>query len=108
MIDSEERKQLLHNAASLMPVLRIGKSGLTPGMVAEVKRQVEQRQLVKIKLLRAATEAQDRHALAATLAASADAELVHFVGSIVILAKKPGREHPVPAKHRGSRFPEAP
>ena len=91
----EELKQLRRDAASQPPLLRIGKNGASSGVIGEIKRQLENRGSVKLKLLKAVTETADRHAVAETLAS---------VGGIVLLAKKPGREHPVVANHRGSRF----
>ncbi|HLC66196.1 MAG TPA: hypothetical protein VJK52_01005, partial [Candidatus Nanoarchaeia archaeon] len=59
--------------------------------------------MVKLRLLKSLTQTADRHAIATELAARTSSTLVHVVGSIVILAKKPGREHSAFAKRRVSR-----
>lgn len=95
--------ELRNAAADLQPLLRIGKNGVTDAIVQEVRRQVENRGLIKIKLLKVLTAEGDRRRIAEDLAARTDALLVHVVGSMVTLAKKPDREHPVVANRRGSR-----
>lgn len=100
----EEIRELKQQAAALPPLLRIGKQGLTPGVIREVARQLEERGLIKIKLLKAASVNQATHASADQLAMETSSTVVHVVGSIVILAKKPGREHSAFAKRRVSCF----
>ena len=94
---------LRNAAANLQPILRIGKNGITDALVREVRRQVENREIIKIKLLKVLTADGDRRKIAEDLAARADVLLVHVVGSMVTLAKKPDREHRVVANRPGSR-----
>ena len=70
----------------LQPLVRIGKNGLTPGIVEEIKKQLKKHPVVKIKLLHAFHE--DKHVTAETLAEECNAELVRVVGKTIVLGRK--------------------
>ena len=80
--------KLIEQAKLLEPIIRIGKSGLTAGVVEEIKKQLKKRKLIKIKFLRAALEKKDRKKLAKEIAEKTGAELVQQVGFVVVLQKK--------------------
>ncbi len=76
-----------------LPVtLQIGKSYVTPELVAELERQLKQRKTVKIKILPSAfpehPTKKERRALAAVLAEKTGALVVRQVGFTVIFHKR--------------------
>ena len=79
-------KELVERAKLLEPVLRIGKSGLTEGVIAEIKKQLKKKKLIKIKLLKGALG--NRKELAKEIAAKTGSELVQQVGFVVVLHKR--------------------
>jgi RNA-binding protein len=80
--------ELKNKAKELAPIVRIGKNGLTDGVLQEIKNQLKQKKLIKIKLLKALVEEQSRFEIADILKLRTGAELVHVVGNVVILYKK--------------------
>ena len=81
----EQAKQLVRQ---LQPLVRIGKSGLTEGIISEITKQLKKHKLVKIKMLRPFLAGHDRHEAGALLAAACHAELLQVVGNVVVLWKK--------------------
>ena len=80
-------RELKAQAAALDPVVRIGKSGITEGIVKELSMQLKKKKLVKIKLLKALMDEGDRKQIAKDLAQKTGAILVQQVGGMVVLYK---------------------
>lgn len=85
--EMSEKKDLLDRAKKLEPVLRIGKNGLTPGVVSEIKKQLLKKKLIKIKFLKPALEGKSRKEFAAEVVLKTDSELVQQVGFVIVLKK---------------------
>jgi len=83
-----DKASLQEQARLLQPLVRIGKNGITPGIIEEIKKHVQKKHLVKIKLLRACIEEHDRYDIASQLSAACDAQLIHVVGNTVVLWRK--------------------
>lgn len=97
-LTSAEIMALRKQAHDLDPILQIGKSGLSEGVVDEVKRQLKAMKLVKLKLLKSARENEDRAALAEQLAQATQSVLVEVRGNTVVLWKgKRGKRAPARA-----------
>tara|TARA_Y100000310_G_C20532700_1_gene739309 strand:- start:700 stop:972 length:273 start_codon:yes stop_codon:yes gene_type:complete len=82
------KKDLKEKAKTLEPVIRIGKSGLAYGTIIEIKKQLEKKKLIKIKLLKAAIQDKDKKQLASELAEKTNSTLIDRVGFVVVLQKK--------------------
>jgi RNA-binding protein len=84
-------KHLRSKAKLLSPILQIGKNGLTQGSLDLISRELEHKQLIKLKLLKGALPDDaakgDRRALAQEIAVKSKAQLVEQVGNIVVLYK---------------------
>ena len=82
-------KELRTKAKALTPILQIGKNGLTQGSIDLINRELDLRQMIKIKLLKGAladdAKKSDRRAMAEEMAKRTRAQLVEQVGSIVVL-----------------------
>ncbi len=81
-------KELVEKAKKLEPVMRIGKNGLTQGVIEEVKKQLMKKKLIKIKFLRHAIEGTDKKKIGEIVAEKTGAELIHQVGFVVVLYKR--------------------
>ncbi len=69
--------------------LRIGKNGITPELLQEVKRRMKERRTLKIKVLRAGlTESGGVHKLAQSLVEATDAHLVEVRGHTFVMTRK--------------------
>jgi len=72
-------------AQKLDATVHVGKDGLTDEVVGEVRRQLERKRLVKVRLLPSMEE--ERHEAAERLAAKASAVLVEVRGRTAVLAR---------------------
>ncbi len=70
----------------------VGKKGVTSQVVDEIKRRLEKKGVLKIRLLKTAieVEGQDRRQLARKIAELAGAELVGVRGRTLVIAKRRG------------------
>ena len=82
------KKEFIEKAKALEPILRIGKNGLTEGMVKEIKEQLKRKKLINIKFLKAAMEGKDKKKFSAEVAEKTGGEVVYQVGFVVVLWKR--------------------
>ncbi len=80
--------QLRAKSKTIEPVLRIGKNGLTEGMINEIKLQLKKRKLIKIKLLKSFVQDKDKKLLVQEIAHSTNSEIIESVGFILVLHKQ--------------------
>ena len=90
-------KKLRAQARTMDPVIRIGKAGITKGMLGEIARQLRKQKLLKIKLLSSFAEQQDKKKAAEEIAFRLRAVLVQQIGHVIVLAKKE-KEEPLQGK----------
>lgn len=83
-----EKKELAEKSKELEPVIRIGKNGITEGIIEEIKSQLKKKKLIKIKFLKSAMEDIDKKVLAKRIAEDTNSELIDQVGFIVVLHKR--------------------
>ncbi len=86
-----ERRYLRSLAHHLQPIVHIGKTGVTPGVLAEIDRALEHHELIKVRFL---DFKEEKKALSQTIAAETHGEMVGLVGHIAIFY----RQHPEPEK----------
>lgn len=82
-LSSKERAYLRSLAHSLSPVVRIGRAGLSEGVIAEASQALESHELVKIRI--EADTAQERRSLADDLAQRTGADVAGTVGKVAML-----------------------
>lgn len=89
-MDSQTRR-LREEAKHLRPVMQIGKNGITEGSVKLLQRELEQKGLVKVKLLKAYLDATEKRKqeVGEELARLTGAALIQVVGHTIILYKRP-------------------
>ena len=82
-------KRLADEARSLKAVMNVGKNGLTAGAVALLRRELDQKRLIKVKILKGYLDAsgKDRKEAAAEIASLGQARLVQLVGYAAVLYK---------------------
>ena len=96
MADSRDRKRI---AARLKPRLLVGKSDVTPGVIAELDRALESEELVKVRFLRTA-DISERDRMIARLAKETHSELVETRGNTITLF----RRHPSTPRTSGKIY----
>ena len=81
-LTSRERAHLKARAHALEPVVHLGNSGVTDGVVTEVDRALTAHELIKVKI---AGERDERAATGDELCTRTGATAVHRVGKVLIL-----------------------
>ncbi len=83
-----EKKLLKPISKSIEATVRIGKNGLTENLVNEIKKQLQKRNIVKIKFLKSFIADKDKRKIIQQIVEKTGGELVHAVGFSVTLYKK--------------------
>ena len=82
------KTELKLKAKSLEPIVRIGKNGLTEGIVNEMIRQLKKKKLIKVKLLKSFVQDRNKKELIEEISSATDSEVIDLVGFVVVLRKK--------------------
>ncbi len=80
-------KELKNKAKLLEPTIRIGKNGLTESQINEIKKQLNKKRLVKIKLLKSCIAGKDRKDIAGQIAEKTNSAIIEQVGFVFVLYK---------------------
>jgi RNA-binding protein len=89
-LTSKQRQFLKGRAHALSPVVRIGKGGVTVGVVAETMPALRSHVLITVRL--PVVDGKARREAARRLAEDADAHLVGAVGKVAILYRERDEE----------------
>jgi RNA-binding protein len=85
-LTSKQRQYLKGLGHPLSPLVRIGKAGLTEGVIAEARKALESHELIKVRI--DVDEGSERKKLAADLATATDAQLVSTVGKTALIYRE--------------------
>lgn len=77
-------KELRAKGKMLKPTVNIGKSGLTKGLVDNIKLQLKKKNLIKIKILRTV---ENKEKMVDEILMHTDARLVQKIGNMVVVYK---------------------
>lgn len=84
-LDADSLREKRAQANQLDVTLHVGKNGVNEATVAELKAQLHKKKLVKVRLLKSATEGGEANqAQAEALATQADAQLVEVRGHTAV------------------------
>ena len=86
MLTPKQRQFLRGLAHPLSPVVRVGRNGVTPAVVAETKKSLLAHELIKVRL--DSEDAEERRTQAEFLAEEADAQIAGQVGKTAILFRQ--------------------
>lgn len=75
------------NIRELKVLLRVGKNGLTEGVIEEVKQHLKKRKVVKIKFLKSFIDDHDRKKESLKLAELTASKVLELRGGVLILSK---------------------
>ena len=84
-LTGKQRRQLRALGHHLDPVVLVGQSGVTEGLIAAVVQALHDHELIKVKINEGP---EDRHEAAEKLAQGTGAELAQLIGRTVLLFKK--------------------
>ena len=83
MLTAKQKQFLKGLAHPLSPVVRVGKAGLTPGVIKEAKKSLDAHELIKVRI--EVDDSATRSAIAGELAQAADAEVAATIGKLAVL-----------------------
>ncbi len=89
----KDKIKLRNKAKLLEPVIRIGKNGITEGIVGELIKQLKKKKLIKIKLLKSFIVDKDRKQIAQLLEEKTNSEIIDVIGNVIVLHKTPSIEN---------------
>ncbi|MGB9713392.1 MAG: YhbY family RNA-binding protein [Candidatus Bathyarchaeales archaeon] len=70
------------------PTVWVGKSGVSKDLITEIEKQLEQREMVKVKILKSALDENKANAIASSIADQTGATLVEIRGHTLVLYKR--------------------
>ena len=73
---------------SLKPMIRIGKTGISEGLLNEIKLQLRKKKVLKIKILKSALEMQKKQEIIQKIIKETKSELMSAVGLTFLLHKR--------------------
>ena len=85
MAKRARRKAYGHGMTLEIHTVRIGKRGTTDPIMQEISRQLDKREMVKVKILKTALASEDVGEVAQRVVAETDSELVQLRGHTFIL-----------------------
>ena len=92
MITSKIRRRVKRELSSEKPTIWIGKNGATEQIIAEISRQLDNRESVKIKMLKSALRDKEVKAVASKIAQQTGANLIDVRGHTIMLYKRRKRQ----------------
>ena len=88
MITSRIRRRIKRELSSKQPTIWIGKNGATEQVTGEISRQLEKKEMVKIKMLKSALTNKEAKAVASEIAQQTGANLIDVRGHTIMLYKQ--------------------
>jgi RNA-binding protein len=83
-----KKRFVKHTLSEESPTILIGKGGVSEGLLKEVEKQLEKREMVKIKLLGTALKGGETKQIATQIAERTEASLVEVRGHTIMLFKR--------------------
>jgi RNA-binding protein len=81
-VNTADKKKLKEQAHQLKPVVMIGQSGLTAGVMAEIESALNAHELIKIRIR---AERDERKAISTQICTDSQSELIQLIGQITII-----------------------
>lgn len=89
---TQDLKELRGIGHRLNPIVTVGGGGLSPTVIEEVARALDDHELIKIKIPAGSSE--ERKNCATALAEATQSKLVHHIGRMVLLLRKNPEPNP--------------
>ncbi len=81
-MNSADKKKFRAEAHTLKPVVMIGQSGLTAGVLAELEQALNIHELIKVKIR---AERDERKLICEKICSTTGAELIQTIGQIAVI-----------------------
>ena len=87
MITSGMRRRIKSELSTERPTVWIGKEGASSQILNEISRQLEKREMVKVKVLKTALKEEETKEIASKVAQQTESTLIDVRGHTIILYK---------------------
>jgi len=94
MITPRMKRRIKRELSLEKPTIWVGKEGATPQMINEIVRQLEKREMIKIRMLKTALQEEEAKNFASKIAQQTDSTLIEVRGHTLILYKSRKRKAP--------------
>jgi RNA-binding protein len=91
-MNTQNQYKLRSKAVNLKPVVWIGKGGLNSDVFDEISRQLDKKELIKVKLTKSFISERNKKQVAEEIILKTKSKLISFVGFIIILYKEKNRK----------------
>ena len=88
MITPRLKRKIKNSLCHQPPTMWIGKEGSTIRVINEIKKQLDAREMIKIRILKTALEEEKAKDIGKKIAEKTDSELVEVRGHTLLLFKK--------------------
>ncbi|MFW6117644.1 MAG: YhbY family RNA-binding protein [Thermoproteota archaeon] len=90
-LTSKMRRRIKRKLSGEKPTLWIGKNGISQNLLEEAEKQLEQSEMVKVKILGSALESEDGERIASKVAEQTGASVVEVRGHTFMIYKRRGK-----------------
>jgi RNA-binding protein len=87
MITPKMKRRIKNELSTEKPTIWIGKEGTSPQILNEISRQLEKREMIKVKVLRSALKEEETKKIASKITQQTESTLIDVRGHTVILYK---------------------
>ncbi|MEM3725394.1 MAG: YhbY family RNA-binding protein [Candidatus Bathyarchaeia archaeon] len=82
------KRRIKREMSGEKPTIWVGKGGASQDLLEEIGKQLEQKEMVKVKILKSALEGKKAYAIASVIADKTGATLVEVRGHTLVLYKR--------------------
>ena len=87
MLTPRIKRRIKSALSAEKPTVHIGKEGITAQLIAEIAKQLDAREIIKVKILKTILQEKETKTLAAQIANHTESELVDVRGHTFLLFK---------------------
>ena len=84
-LTSQQKQELKKQAHHLKPMIQIGKNGVNPQQIEQIKIALQNHQLIKIKFNNKKTQ---KEQLTQKITSQTESELINLIGNTIIIYKE--------------------
>ena len=92
MITPRMKRRIKRELSVEKPTIWVGKGGATPQIIGEISRQLEKREIVKVRILKSALEDEEAKNVASKIAQQTASTLIEVRGHTFLLYKRRRKE----------------
>lgn len=88
MITPRMKRRIKSELSAEKPTIWVGKEGKTQQIVNEISKQLEKREMLKVRILKSALKHEEAKSLASKIAEQTDSTLIDVRGHTILLYKR--------------------